>query len=96
MLNPGIHVCIYEYIVFSSSSSLSHSFVAQHCIACATTLSSNNTHANAHPVGSMSHGDDDGPVDTDTYLASRTVDGAGIVIAFNSNGSDENGGRSAA
>ena len=45
----------YEYIVFGSSSSLSHSSLPQYCIACATTLSSSNTQASAHPVGSMSH-----------------------------------------
>ena len=36
-------------------------------------------------------GDDTDIVDTSSPLASRTVDGAGVVIAFNSNRSDEDG-----
>ena len=36
-------------------------------------------------------GDDTEIVDTSSPLVSRTVDGAGVVIAFNSNRSDEDG-----
>ena len=39
-------------------------------------------------------GDDTDTVDTSSPLASRTVDGAGVDIAFNSNRSDEESGRS--
>ena len=39
-------------------------------------------------------GDDDDIVNASLPLASRTVDGAGVVIAFNSNRSDEDGGGS--
>ena len=39
-------------------------------------------------------GDDTEIVDTSSPLVSRTVDGAGVDIAFNSNRSDEDGGRS--
>ena len=38
--------------------------------------------------------DDDIEVNASLPLASRTVDGAGVDIAFNSNRSDEDGGRS--
>ena len=39
-------------------------------------------------------GDDIEIVDTSSTLVSRTVDGAGVEIAFNSNRSDADGGRS--
>ena len=38
--------------------------------------------------------DDDIEVNASLPLAGRNVDGAGVVIAFNSNRSDEDGGRS--